>query len=134
LSEPRGRVLARVVPDGEIAATVIEREPGFLRVVIVEPNQAIGWVAESATQPAALRGGFGYGRGGYSRRILVCPTDVPLYVRSKSGRTVRVGHLKKNQPVVPAVDPTSGAAEIEIKLEGTLAPFMRASDVAACSY
>ena len=138
LRTPHGAVLARFVPsdDHQITVTVLERRGDHLRVAIRGPNEAIGWVAKSATELQGLGGG-GYGIGGFggrSPRMMSCQDPVPLYVRSPSGKVVRVGLLKQEQAVLPVVDPKSGVEEVGVKLGGTLTPFFRASDLAECLY
>jgi hypothetical protein len=99
----------------------------------------VAWVASSAAgapQPESLKvgsyGTIGLGRYGSSSSIS-CPRPLAVYVRSVTRGEVHVGHLKADQSA-RVLSRKGGDVVIDLgNSSGTLATYVRASDVAACA-
>jgi hypothetical protein len=138
-----GTVLAQILGEdqrdgaGAVTVEVLERREGMLRVRAIEPNEAVGWIASSATDSYMVgMSGHGYGVGGLrsSRRTrqVTCGTDLPIYVRTAARGEVRVGKLKAHKSIEALTDP-DGTAPIEIALgQADLKPYVRPVDLARC--
>jgi hypothetical protein len=140
LQMPGAKPLAQILgpdqlEDGGLTVHVLERRDGMLRVRLVEPNIAVGWIAATATEPGGGGTGYGYGVGGLAGRRpqVSCSTGLPIFVRSPRRGEVRVGRLKPNRSLIALTDP-AGTEPVFVKLDGAgeLKPYVRPADLAAC--
>ncbi|MDB4964274.1 MAG: hypothetical protein JWP01_4273 [Myxococcales bacterium] len=137
-TRPGGSAVVHLSPGagGPLRVRWLERQGAFARIELSADNTITGWVpTEHAREvPAERRSGYGYGRSGFTKRLVQCAHAVPIYV--DTGKVHHVGRFKPDAVIRyhgPAIDDPGVGTTIPVDLgDGELQPYVEHTDVARC--